>query len=99
MQATVTTLRLNDGTDAEEVARAAAWRLASFPPPGLVGAFAVQTAPDAVAVLVVAGDGGAPAALDGLAERLDGRAEPVEARDGAAWDLLALADDGRRSLG
>ena len=101
MRATVATLRLHGGTGAEEVARAAAWRLASFPPPGLVGAFAVQTAPDAVAVLVVTGantDAGPPA-LDGLGERLEGRAEPIEARDGNAWDLLALADDGRRSLG
>ena len=48
MRASVSTWKLLEGTEAEEVDRVVAHRLASFPPKGLVGAFAVQTAPDAV---------------------------------------------------
>ena len=99
MRATVTTWRLRGGAEADEIARAAAWHLASFPPPGLVGAFAVRTAPDAVTVLVVAGDEAGAAALTGLAERLAGRAEPGDERAGEAWDLLALAHEGGVALG
>ena len=57
MRASVSTWRLLDGTKAEDIDRTVALRLASFPPKGLVGAFAVRTAPDAVTVVVVdAGD-------------------------------------------
>ena len=77
--------------------RAVAHRLASFPPKGLVAAFAVQTGCDAVTVVVVAG-GATDDALVGLAEKLAGRAEPIAAQVGPAQDLLALADDGRRAL-
>ena len=97
MRASVSTWRLLNGTTAEDMDRTVAHRLASFPPQGLVGAFAVQTGPDAVTVLVV--DGGAPDdPLDGLAEKLAGRAEPVAEQAGPAHDLIALADDGRRAL-
>lgn len=67
------------------------------PPQGLVGAFAVRTGPDAVTVVVVDG-GSADDALDGLAEKLAGRAEPVAEQVGPAQDLIALADDGRIAL-
>src|SRR4051812_23420843 len=97
MRASVSTWRLLDGTTAEELDRTVAHRLASFPPKELVGAFAVQTAPDAVTVVVL--DGGVTKeALDGLAERLAGRAEPITEQVGQACDLVALADDGRRTL-
>ena len=82
---------------AYDIDRTVAHRLASFPPKGLVGAFAVQTAPDAVTVVVVDG-GAANDALDGLAEKLAGRAEPVAEQVGPAQDLIALADDGRIAL-
>ena len=55
MRASVSTWRLLDGTKAEDIDRTVALRLASFPPKGLVGAFAVRTAPDAVTVVVVDG--------------------------------------------
>ena len=97
MRASVSTWRLLDGTAAEDIDRTVAHRLASFPPKGLVGAFAVRTAPDAVTVVVVDG-GSEDDALDGLAERLAGRAEPVAEQVGAAQDLIALADDGRKTL-
>ncbi len=97
MRASVTTWRLLDGTSAEDIDRVVAHRLASFPPKGLVGAFAVQTGPDVVTVVVIAG-GAADDALDGLAEKLAGRAEPVAEQIGQACDLVALADDGRRAL-
>ena len=97
MRASVSTWRLLDGTAADDVDRVIAHRLASFPPKGLVSAFAVQTGPDAVTVVVV--DGGiADDALDGLAEKLAGRAEPIAEQVGPAQDLIALADDGRRTL-
>jgi hypothetical protein len=97
MRASVSTWRLLNGTAAEDVDRAVAHRLASFPPKGLVSAFAVQTGSDAVTVVVVDG-GAADDALDGLAEKLAGRAEPVAEQIGPAQDLIALADDGRRAL-
>ena len=97
MRASMTTWRLLDGTTGEDIDRAVAHRLASFPPKGLVGAFAVQTGPDTVTVVVVDG-GAADNALDGLAEKLAGRAEPIAAQVGPAQDLIALADDGRRAL-
>ena len=97
MRASMSTWRLLDGTTAEDIDRTVAHRLASFPPKGLVGAFAVQTGPDAVTVLVVDG-GAADAPLDGLAEKLAGRAELVMEQVGPAHDLIALADDGRFAL-
>ncbi len=103
MHGTLTTWRLLGGTGAADVARAAAGRLASADPPGVVGAFARQTAPDAVALLVVAGGRARPedlrGMLDGLTAQLAGRAEPGRERVGAAWDLLALAYDGGVALG
>ena len=97
MRASVSTWRLLDETTAEDIDRAVAGRLASFPPKGLVGAFAVQTEPGVVTVMVV--DGGATDnPLDGLAEKLAGRAEPVQEQVGPAQDLIALADDGRKAL-
>ena len=102
MHGTLTTWRLRGGTSVADVARAAAGRLASDDPAGVVGAFLQQTAPDAVALLVVTGDRARPeavrATLDGLAAKLAGRAEPGEVRAGDAWDLLAIAHDGRESL-
>ncbi len=53
MRASLSTWQLLDGTEAEDINRAVAHRLASFPPKGLVGAFAVQTGPDAVTIVVV----------------------------------------------
>ena len=97
MRASMSTWRILNGTTAEDIDRAVAHRLASYPPKGLVGAFAVQTGPDVVTVVVVAG-GAADNVLDGLAEKLAGRAEPVEERVGPAQDLIALADDGRIAL-
>ena len=97
MRASLSTWRLLNGTVAEDVDRAVAHRLASFPPKGLVSAFAVKTGSDAVTVVVVDG-GAADDALDGLAEKLAGRAEPIAAQVGPAQDLIALADDGRRAL-
>jgi hypothetical protein len=97
MRASVSTWRLLDGTEPADIDRTVAHRLASFPPKGLVGAFAVQTGPDAVTVVVVDG-GAADDALDGLAEKLAGRAEPVAEQVGPAQDLIALADDGRIAL-
>jgi len=93
----MSTWRLLNGTTAEDIDRTVAHRLASFPPKGLVGAFAVQTGPDVVTVLVVDG-GAADDPLDGLAARLAGRAESVEEQVGPAHDLIALADDGRIAL-
>ena len=97
MRASMSTWQLLDGTTAEDIDRAVALRLASFPPKGLVGAFAVRTGPDAVTVVVLDG-GAADDALDGLAEKLAGRAEPVAEQVGPAQDLIALADDGRIAL-
>ena len=97
MRASVSSWRLLNGTKADDIDRAVAHRLASFPPKGLVSAFAVQTGPDAVTVVVVDG-GAADDTLDGLAEKLAGRAEPIAAQVGRAQDLIALADDGRRVL-
>ena len=96
MRASVSTWRLLDGTEPEDIDRTVALRLASFPPKGLVGAFAVQTAPDAVTVVVVGGASDDP--LDGLAEKSTGRAQPVAELVGPAQDLIALADDGRVAL-
>ena len=102
MRGTLTTWRLLEGTGAAEVARAAAGRLASEDPAGVVGAFLQQTAPDAVALLVVTGararTGAIRATLDGLAGKLAGRAEPTGEQAGDAWDLLALAHDGGVAL-
>jgi len=97
MRASVRTWRLLNGTTAEELDRIVAHRLASFPPQGLVSAFAVQTEPDAVTVVVVDG-GAAEDAPDGLSEKLAGRAEPITEQVGPACDLVALADDGRKVL-
>jgi hypothetical protein len=97
MRATVSAWRLLDGTEPTDIDRTVAHRLASFPPRGLVGAFAVQTSPDAVTVVIVDG-GTADDALAGLAEKLAGRAEPVAEQVGPAQDLIALADDGRIAL-
>ena len=97
MRTSMSTWRLLDGTNADDVDRAVAHRLASFPPKGLVSAFAVRTAPDAVTVVVV--DGGATDdTFDGLAEKLAGRAERLEEQVGVTQDLIALADDGRKVL-
>ena len=63
MHGALTTWRLRDGTSAADLARAAAERLASADPAGVVGAFLQQTAPDA-------------AALAGLTATLAGQAEP-----------------------
>jgi hypothetical protein len=97
MRAVMSTWRLLDGTEPADIDRAVAHRLASFPPKGLVGAFAVRTAPNAVTVVVLDG-GAAEDALDGLAEKLAGRAEPITEQVGPAQDLIALADDGRMAL-
>ncbi len=97
MRASMSTWRLLNGTEPEDIDRAVAHRLASFPPKGLVGAFAVRTGPDAVTVVVVDG-GEAEDALDGLTEKLAGRAEPMTEQGGQARDLVALADDGRMAL-
>jgi len=97
MRASMSTWKLLDGTTTEDVDRAVAHRLASFPPQGLVSAFAVQTAPEAVTVMVIDG-GTADDALAGLAEKLAGRAERVAEQEGPAHDLIALADDGRVAL-
>jgi hypothetical protein len=43
MRASVSTWRLLDGTEPTDINRMVAHRLASFPPQGLVGAFAVRT--------------------------------------------------------
>lgn len=97
MRASVSTWRLLDGAKTGDIDRAVALRLASFPPKGLVSAFAVKTGPDAVTVVVVDG-GTTEGPLDGLAEKLAGRAEPIEEHVGLAQDLVALADDGRVAL-
>jgi hypothetical protein len=90
----VSTWGLLAGTAAKDIDRAVAQHLASFPPKGLVGAFSMRTSPDAVTVMVV--DGGADEdVLEGVAERLAGRAERREQQVGPAQDLIALADDGR----
>ena len=97
MRASVSTWRLLAGTAAKDIDRAVAHHLASVPPKGLVGAFSVRTSPDAVTVLVV--DGGADEdVLEGVAQRLAGRAERREQQVGPAQDLIALADDGRVAL-
>ena len=97
MRATLSTWRLLAGTAAEDIDRAVAHHLASFPPKGLVGAFSVRTGPKAVTVLVV--DGGADKdVLEGVAERLAGRAERREQQVGPDQDLIAPADDGRVAL-
>jgi hypothetical protein len=97
MRASVSTWRLLAGTAAEDIDRAVAHHLASFPPKGLVGAFSVRTGPEAVTVMVV--DGGADEdVLEGVAEKLAGRAERREQQVGPAQDLIALADDGRVAL-
>jgi hypothetical protein len=94
MRVSLTTWRLLAGTAAKDIDRAVAHHLASFPPKGLVGAFSVRTKPDAVTVMVV--DGGADEdVLEGVAEKLAGRAERREQQVGPAQDLIALADDGR----
>ena len=43
MRASVSTWRLLDGTEPTDIDRTVAHRLASFPPKGLIGAFAVRT--------------------------------------------------------
>jgi hypothetical protein len=97
MRASLSTWRLLAGTAAEDIDRAVAHHLASFPPKGLVGAFSVRTGPEAVTVMVV--DGGADEdVLEGVAEKLAGRAERREQQVGPAQDLIALADDGRVAL-
>ena len=94
--ASVTTWRLRAGADAEGVARAAASHLASLRSPGLAGAFALRTSSDALEVVLVAEQG---MGLERLAERLAEQAEQVERRNGDAWNLLALVDGDRPSLG
>jgi hypothetical protein len=97
MRASVSIWRLLAGTTAEDIDRAVAHHLASFPPKGLVGAFSQRTSSDAVIVMVV--DGGADEdVLESVAERLAGRAERREQQVGPAQDLIALADDGRVAL-
>ena len=97
MRASVSTWRLLDGRSLRTLTarRPCAWPRS--PQKGLVGAFAVQTAPDAVTVVVVDG-GESDDPLGGLAEKLTGRAEPVAEQVGPAQDLIALADDGRFAL-
>ena len=55
MRASLSTWRLLAGTAAEDIDRAVAHHLASFPPKGLVGAFSVRTGPEEVTVMVVNG--------------------------------------------
>ena len=63
----------------------------------LVAAFILWIGPEAVTVMVV--DGGADEdVLEGVAEKLAGRAERREQQVGPAQDLIALADDGRVAL-
>ncbi len=94
---------LRDGATLDEVARALAGRLATVDPPGLVAAYAFEPEPgvvDAVVVFADAdGNAGLGNTLDGLAAKLVDRAHLVEHRAGAAEDLLALIQDGSRSLG
>ncbi len=94
---------LRDHATFDEVARALADRLATVDPPGLVIAYAVETEPGVVdAVIVFAGGETAPGrdtTLDALVAKLADRAELAERRAGPAVDLLALIQDGSRSLG
>ncbi len=94
---------LRDGATLDEVARAVAGRLASIDPPGVVGAYAFETEPGFVEVVVIFADGTddryRDTALASLAEKLADRADLVEHHTGTAVDLLALIQDGSRSLG
>ena len=92
---------LRDGATLDEVARALAGRLATVDPPGLVAAYAFEPEPGVVDAVVVFADGnaGLDNTLDALAAKLADRADLVEHRAGAAEDLLALIQDGSRSLG
>ena len=103
MRGTLTARRLLDGSGADEVARAAAWHLASVGPPGVVGALAPRSAPVELTIVAAFRAGARAeetrAALAGLAERLAGRAERTDERDGDAWDLRALAAEGGVALG
>ena len=94
MRGTLATWQLLDGRGADDVARAAPRHLASVDPPGVVGAFALRSAPEEVTIVVAFRTGARAeetrAALADLAERLAGRAERTDERDGDAWDLLAL---------
>ncbi len=97
MRASVSTWRLLAGTAAEDIDRAIAHHLASFPPKGLIGTFFVRTGPETVTVMVVDGEADEDV-LEGVAERLAGRAERREQQVGPVQDLIALADDGRVAL-
>ncbi len=94
---------LHDDASLDEVARALAGRLASVDPRGLLAAYAVETEPGVVdAVIVFAGDETVTdqdTTLDVLVAKLADRAEPVERGTGLAVDLLAVIQDGSRSLG
>ena len=94
MRASMSTWRLLEGTAAEDVDRAVTLHLASSPPKGLIGAFDFRTGRDTVTVVVVDA-GGEVDALDGVAEKLAGRAERPKLPIGPAQDLIALGDDGR----
>ena len=96
MRASLSTWQLLEGTNPEDIDRAVALHLASFPPTGLIGAFAFQASRDLVTVLVV--DGGDNEVLEGIAEKLAGRATRLEQQTGPAQDLIALGDDGRHAL-
>ena len=75
MRASLSTWWLLAGTSAQDIDRAVAHHLASFPPKGLVGAFSVRTGPETVTVMVV--DSGAEEdVLEGVAEKLAGARAP-----------------------
>ncbi len=94
---------LRDSANLDEVARAVAGRLASVDPPGLVDAYVFEVEPGLVEVVVVFADGKDDGyrdkALATLAEKLADRANLVDRQTGDAVDLLALIQDGSRSLG
>ena len=94
---------LRDHATLDEVARALAGCLASVDPRGLLAAYAVETEPGVVDTVVVFAGGATDAhrdkTLDALTAKMADRAELVERRTGAAEDLLALIQDGSRSLG
>jgi hypothetical protein len=96
VRASLSTWQLLDGANPKDVDRAVALHLASFPPKGLIGAFAFRASPDLVTVVIV--DGGDNDVLEGVAEKLAGRATRLEQQTGPAQDLIALADDGRVTL-
>ncbi len=94
---------LHNGTTSDEIARALAGRLASIDPQGLLAAYALATAPEVVEVVVIMADGVAEArrhkTREALVAKLRDQAELVEQQIGGAHDLLALIQDGSRSLG